>query len=112
MRGTAQCLHREPRPPRAGLQPGAEALQQKTLPPWSLRVRVRALQTQRRNNKNKHSTNQPKSIGPDATRTANKLNLLYLALIRLLLHALRAFREPVRLGGVRLPALVDLRDGA
>jgi hypothetical protein len=45
-------------------------------------------------------------------RTTNKLNLLHLALIRLLFHALSAFCEPVRLCGVRFPALVDLCDGA
>jgi hypothetical protein len=47
-----------------------------------------------------------------AIRTTNKLNLLYLALIRLLFHALSAFREPGCLRGVRFPALVDLCDGA
>jgi hypothetical protein len=48
----------------------------------------------------------------DATRTANELNLLYFALIRLLFHVLSAFREPVHLRGMRVPTLVDLRDGA
>ena len=47
-----------------------------------------------------------------ATRTTDELDFLHLALIGLLFHVLGAFREPLRLCGVRFPALVDLRDGA
>jgi hypothetical protein len=47
-----------------------------------------------------------------ATRTANKLDLLYFALVCLLFYALNAFRKLLQLGGVRFPALVDLCDGA
>jgi hypothetical protein len=44
VRGTAQCLRREPRLPRAVTRPDAEAQRQWTLPPLSPRAPVRALQ--------------------------------------------------------------------
>jgi hypothetical protein len=104
-RGTAQCLHREPRLPRAEMPPGAEARRQKILPPWSPRTPVQALQTR--------LAQQLKIESEEgATRTANEFNLLYFTLIRLLFHVLSAFRKPVHLCGMRFPTLVDLCDGA
>jgi hypothetical protein len=57
-RGTAQCLYREPRLPRAGMQPGAEAQRQKILPPWSPRTRAQALQTKHNDSTLKPQTAQ------------------------------------------------------
>ena len=51
-------------------------------------------------------------VSVSKTLTTYEFDLLQLALIRLLFHVLNAFRDLLRLRGVRFPALGDLSDGA